>query len=101
MARKKQLDKLSLDMIECEKAGYGVSYGRWKATQKPVKIVPKSSPDDWKTCPRCGQVFKPTHNQIYCDFVCQREAQRERDREKHNEYQREWRAKQERNVANG
>ena len=94
MARKKQLDKLSLDMIECEKAGFGVHYGRWKATQKPVKIEPKSSPDNWKVCPYCGQRFKPRYNQVYCEYVCQREAQRIRDREKHNEYQREWRKKQ-------
>lgn len=95
MARKKQLDKLSLDMIECEKAGYGVHYGHWYAAQnRPVNIVPKSSPDDWKTCPHCGQRFKPRHNQVYCEYACQRDAQRARDREKHNEYQREWRNKQ-------
>ena len=32
--KKKELDKLSLDMIECEKAGFGVHYGAWKAAQE-------------------------------------------------------------------
>lgn len=38
MARKKKLDKLSLDMIQCAKDGFGCKYGRWKATQKAVII---------------------------------------------------------------
>lgn len=33
MAKKRKLDKLDLEMIECEKAGFGCHYGRWKATQ--------------------------------------------------------------------
>ena len=47
MARKKILDKLSLDMIECEKAGYGVHYGAWKATQTKPVIIEKKIPEGW------------------------------------------------------
>ena len=94
MARKEQLDKLSLDMIECEKAGYGVHYGAWKATQKPVKIEPKGVPVNAKTCPECGAyIFHPKVNQIYCCFDCQRRGADRRMRGKRNEYKREWRNK--------
>lgn len=78
-----QLDKLSLDMKRCEKDGYGVSYGRWKATQPIIKRVPVELPEGWKVCPRCGIAFKPkVPQQKYCDPVCAREAQRERKKEK-------------------
>lgn len=84
MARKKQLDKLSLDMIECEKAGYGVHYGAWKATQKPVKIEPKGIPEGWLVCEYCGTPFKPKtkRKQFYCGAYCQHEAQKKRDKER-------------------
>ena len=82
MAKKKQLDKLSLDMIECEKAGFGVHYGRWKVTQKPVKIVPKGIPEDFKQCPECGVWFKPGVHQKYCDSVCQRAVAERRYKQK-------------------
>lgn len=74
MAKKKELDKLSLDMIECEKDGYGCHYGKWKAMQAERKIE-KRIPEDWRTCALCGKPFKPTnHAQKYCEYSCQREA---------------------------
>ena len=93
MARKKQLDKLSLDMIQCKKDGYGVHYGKWKANQKPVEIEPDDTPDGWRVCAHCGKPFKPKTKriQLYCEAYCQMEAQRERYRLKHAQYQREWR----------
>ena len=70
---KKELDKLSLEMIQCERDGFGVSYGRWKATQKPVKIEPVGISENTPKCPECGAyIFHPRHNQIYCCFDCQR-----------------------------
>lgn len=104
MAKKKELGKLSLDMIECKKAGYGCHYGAWKATQdNPVKVK-EGIPDGWLICKRCGKAFKPTIKRIqkYCDVGCQRQDQYERDRQKNTQYQRERRARlKERGVVNG
>lgn len=73
---KRELDKLSLDMIECKKAGFGCHYGAWKATQKPVAIKEHGIPEGWRVCAYCGIPFKPTtkRKQTYCDAVCQRQA---------------------------
>ena len=89
------MDKLSLDMIECEKAGFGCHYGKWKATQEPVE-TPKNLPDGWKVCIRCGKWYKPKqkkNNQKYCEPSCQQQAQRARDQEKNAQYMRDYRAK--------
>lgn len=91
MAKKKELDKLSLDMIECEKAGYGCHYGRWKATQKPTKNEPKVINDGWLICKHCGKPFKPKtkRKQIYCEAICQRQAQYERLKQRKKERENE------------
>ena len=94
---KKQLDKLSLDMIQCEKDGYGVHYGKWYAAQnRPVKIEPKGLPDGWKKCAYCGKPFKPKTKRIqyYCEAQCQAAAQKLRDKEKRKIYEREGRERQ-------
>lgn len=85
---KKQLDKLSLDMIECAKAGFGVHYGRWKATQIPKKIEPLGIPEGWLVCAQCGTPFKPKtkRKQYYCEAQCQAAAQKLRDKEKRKIY---------------
>lgn len=95
MAKKKKLDKLSLDMIECEKAGYGCHYGAWKATQdSPIVIQKKSTEthENWKVCPHCGNSFKPSkyggYRQIYCCIECQRTAHRAGNEERYKEYYR-------------
>lgn len=97
MVKKKEPDKLALDMIECKKAGFGCHYGKWKALQ-PVVEVEKVMPDNFRSCEYCGQWYKPTSKraQKYCGAACQIAAQRARDRDKHAQYQREWR---ERNAA--
>lgn len=94
MARKKKLDKLSLDMIQCEKDGFGCHYGRWKATQEPVKIV-KTIPEGWKKCEYCGKPFKPPakNHQRFCEVACQKKASDARRRAKKLEYMREYRAR--------
>lgn len=81
MARKKKLDKLSLDMIQCEKDGFGVHYGRWKALQEPVKIVPRTeTPDGWRKCEWCGTPYKPSNKgvQKFCQAYCQISASQDR-----------------------
>lgn len=76
---KKELDKLSLDMIQCENDGYGVHYGRWKAAQPIVK--PVEVPEDWKVCRQCGKAFKPNvKHQKYCCRVCCNKARQKRRR---------------------
>ena len=78
-----KLDKLSLDMIECEKAGFGIHYGAWKATQKPVEIE-KNIPEGWRVCAYCNVTYKPTtkRKQTYCGAYCQQQALYERTRAK-------------------
>lgn len=102
MAKKKQLDKLSLDMIQCKRDGFGVHYGAWKATQVPVKTEEPPLPDDWRICAWCGKPFKlkTKRNKIYCECFCQIEAQRERDREKHAQYIRDYRERKAINESN-
>jgi hypothetical protein len=73
-ARKRDLDKLSLDMIQCEKDGFGCHYGKWKALQEEGAIERKL-PEGWRICAHCGKSFKPTNNgQKYCEYSCQRAA---------------------------
>lgn len=80
---KEQLDNISLAMIQCEKDGFGVRYGRWKATQPIVKPVPLELPEDWKVCPNCGKAFKPKlKQQKYCEALCGKDAQHKRYLEK-------------------
>ena len=99
MAKKKQLDKLSLDMIQCKKDGFGVHYGAWKATQKPVEIEKPALPEGWRVCEWCGKPFKPKTKRPtkYCEVYCQNEAQRERYRQRNANYMRNYR---ERNALN-
>lgn len=92
---KKELDKLSLDMIQCKKDGYGVWYGRWKATQPIAKPIPAKLPEDWKLCAHCGKPFKPNvPYQKYCEALCGREAQTKRYQSKWAAYMKERRAKE-------
>ena len=81
MARKKQLDKLSLDMIQCAKDGFGVRYRAWKATQKdkPVKPIVATESDDLgctRVCVWCGKEFYRADKRTrrYCDDICRRAA---------------------------
>ena len=64
---KKKLDNIDLEMIQCEKDGYGVHYGWWKATQE--RIAPPT--EVTRICAFCGKPFVPkTPKQKYCDKVC-------------------------------
>lgn len=86
---KKEMDKLSKEAIQCEKDGYGVHYGAWKAAQAPVKIEPK--PDvigiPVRTCAWCGaEFYREDPRAIYCGDKCRRlknlDCMREKYREK-------------------
>lgn len=67
------MDNLDRCMVECEKAGYGVHYGAWRAVQGDVLIV-KEIPEGFKKCEYCGEPFKPSKrsDQKFCDAYCQR-----------------------------
>lgn len=67
-----QWDRLSIEAFKAKQAG--LSYGQWKALQKPEKIEPKI-PEGWKECLHCGRQFKTNRSdQKYCDIECQRVA---------------------------
>ena len=97
MAKKKELDKLSLDMIECEKAGYGCHYGAWKAAQENLAKEEKKEseiPEGWLICQCCGKPFKPKTKraQKYCEANCASAANCKRYRQKRREYMRKYMA---------
>lgn len=86
LARLERLSKedktqLGQEMTECEKAGYGVHYGAWKATQ-PVKEFVKEQDKRLRVCPWCGEKFMPRAiNSKYCCLDCQTNAYTKRKRE--------------------
>ena len=67
------MDSLTQNAIAAKKAG--MSYGKWKALQKPVKIQ-KTIPEGWLICQWCGKPFKPKSKRKpkFCDCFCQRQA---------------------------
>lgn len=82
---KKQLDKLSLDMIQCKKDGFGVRYGAWKATQKdkPVKPIVTTENNDLgctRVCVWCGKEFYRADKRVrsYCSDYCRQASHYER-----------------------
>ena len=80
MARKKTREPDRLDIEASKAIAAGMSYGKWKAMQDPVKIE-KQIPEGWKVCPWCKKVFKPNRsNQIYCEIHCRNEATAARQR---------------------
>ena len=89
MAKKKELDNLSLDMIQCKADGFGCHYGQWKALNGSTKVKEEdSSPQGWLICQYCGKPFKPNTRRLrkYCDAVCQRQATIERNMDKKRAY---------------
>ena len=83
MAKKTEPDKLAQDAAAALAAG--MSYGKWKAMQDPVKIYkPQDLEPGWKLCAWCGKPFKLKTNkkQLYCEAYCQKLAQRHRDKQK-------------------
>ena len=84
MAKQKELDKLSLDMIQCEKDGYGVQYGRWKAAQDHPVIIerPEEVAETYTgqqkrpICSWCGgEISSKIKSRKYCGPECAGKAQ--------------------------
>ena len=75
-------DKLAQDAAAALAAG--MSYGKWKAMQDPVKIEKPPLPECWRICAWCGTPFKIKNkrNQLYCQVYCQKAAGAERSRQK-------------------
>ena len=68
------MDNLTREMQLCEKAGFGVSYGKWKATQ-PIKEAPKK--ESARTCLYCGRPIT-SGTRRYCNNDCSTEAWKKR-----------------------
>ena len=87
MAKKKEMDNLAKDMIQCKKDGYGCHYGAWKAAQTPVKIKPKKLPIGIETikCAYCGAEFMSDDNRtrICCGDRCRMLNRSERNRKQY------------------
>lgn len=78
MAKKKDLSQLDLDLIQCEKDGFGCHYGKWKATQEQKKIELKEpSGFSVRICENCGEEFVRDNNRPckYCCDRCRRQAE--------------------------
>lgn len=79
------MDNLARDAMLALKAG--MTYGKWKAMQEPVKIKKKTLPDGWIECKYCGKAFKPTRGcQKYCCMDCRNRAYAPKAREKQKRY---------------
>lgn len=77
------MDNLSRCMILCEKEGFGVRYGAWRATKGPMPVAEKMIPEGFKKCEYCGELFKPSRSdQKYCGAYCQGRASEKRCKKK-------------------
>ena len=87
MGRKRKPDRLDIESKKATEAG--MSYGRWKALQKPDVIVPpKPKKMIEMKCEVCGKVFYQTdkRNRKYCGDECRQVA----SYEQRTEYARKW-----------
>lgn len=78
------MDNLSRCMILCEKEGFGVRYGAWRATKGPIPVAEKKIPEGWLVCQYCGTPFKPTSKRLqkFCGAYCQKRASEKRCKKK-------------------
>lgn len=76
------MDNLARNAMLAKQAG--MSYGKWKAMQPPVKPPERKKSQYERVCAYCGKTFvkKSNHKQIYCEYYCRNEAQKERDRQR-------------------
>lgn len=104
MAKNKDLDNISIAMIECEKAGFGCHYGKWYAATRPAKIEQKQKPipDGWLICEHCGKPFtqKTKKKKRYCDEFCRNASYYERNKDRRNAKARERRLKKHEQAEN-
>ena len=68
------MDRLSRNAMLARQAG--MSYGKWKAMQEPVKIEEKPLPEGWVKCQWCGKLIEQAtkRKKLYCDTICGRQA---------------------------
>lgn len=87
MAKKKEMDKLAYENHLALAAG--MSYGKWKAMQDPVKIEKKPGPFKIQTriCAYCGCEYVPTNNRnrAYCGARCRKLRNAEMAAEKYRQ----------------
>ena len=69
------MDNLTRDMMLAKQAG--MSYGKWKAMQPVVAVIPEG----WATCEYCGGPFKPIKKKRFCDSTCRDKAYEGKRRE--------------------
>ena len=77
---KKQPDKLAQDAAKALAAG--MSYGKWKAMQKPAEPTEPKVHRKPFVCEYCGKTFYTTtnHKRKYCSDYCSQEWRKERER---------------------
>ena len=83
------MDNLARDAMLARQAG--LSYGRWKAMQKPVKVTESPIPDGWRKCEFCGKPFKKSHGKRFCNIDCRNKAYKPRENELKAEHMRKYR----------
>ena len=67
------MDNLSRDARMAKNAG--MSYGQWKAMQKPKKPVKeKPVPEGYQKCECCGKLFKKNRSKKFCSVECREQA---------------------------
>lgn len=94
------MDNLARDAILAKKAG--LSYGQWKAMQKPVVKKEKKAKNGWKKCKGCGKLFEPRNNkQKYCDIVCRDAGYYAAHRDEIREYARNYYHEKRKGLSDG
>ena len=75
------MDNLARNAMLAKEAG--MSYGRWKAMQEPVKPE-KKTPEGWIPCKHCGEPFNPGkyRTKKYCCDECRIAYGKKRDAER-------------------
>ena len=66
------VDKLEVDMRASEEAGFGVSYGLWRASLPEQEVNTGEIPEGWRVCQYCGKAYKPKQRRLtkYCSPEC-------------------------------
>ena len=85
MAKKKELDNLTINVLAAEKAG--LSYGKYMALkhekEQPPKMVEPPPQPCWKVCPHCGKKFYAEQGKrLYCSEFCYQQANYKAHRER-------------------
>lgn len=81
---KKEPDQLAIDAAAALAAG--MSYGKWRAMQKPVEIVKKPDTETGRKyiCEQCGKTFIRQDRKFakYCSDECRYKAWNRKKRER-------------------